>query len=125
MIGTCDDVIGQINNTEITSLTLGNGAFANVFKGYKTTVDPETEEKTKTEVAIKILKPEFMDYDTLINCVENEGQMMTKAESDHVLKVYEYNREGVMTYFNGINADISYLTMEIAPNGEIFDYISY
>jgi serine/threonine-protein kinase len=93
------NLIGQkLGQYEIIAL-LGKGGMAAVYRARQGTL--------AREVAVKIIKSDFADSPDFIRRFEREAQTIAALDHPHILKVYDYGRQG----------DLLYLVMELKTGG--------
>lgn len=100
------DLSGQrIGQYEILSL-LGEGGMAAVFRARQTSVD--------REVAIKVIKTGLIQMDEFVRRFEREAKTVANLDHLHILKVFDYGREG----------DMVYLVMQLLTGGSLANKIA-
>jgi serine/threonine-protein kinase len=75
---------------EVLSL-LGQGGMGQVYKVRHRELD--------TVYAIKILQPQFTDQPELVRRFHNEARIMAQLRHPHIVRVYDFEREGTRHYF--------------------------
>ena len=56
--------------------------------------------------------------------LRDEVQSVSNMDHKHVVKYFEFNESAVMTKKNGEQVPVAYLTQELVPGGELFDYVA-
>ena len=80
---------------------------------------------TKKEVAVKIMKrssPEVTS--TFLTLWKTEVGIMKKLDHPNIVKLYEYDENGVKVKRSGEGEDVLYLVLELIKGGELFDEIT-
>ncbi len=99
------DLIGQtLGNYEILSL-LGEGGMANVYRARQTNI--------QRYVAIKVIKSGLTNVEQFAQRFEREVQTIAALNHPHIIKVFDYGKQG----------DLVYLVMEFQPGGSLADLI--
>lgn len=80
--------------------------------------------KTGEKVALKILKQAKLKKDSNGKLYKNEIRALYGANHCNILKLVEYSDHAQAKRPDGKHVSISYLALEFAENGELFDYIS-
>src|SRR5579859_5231246 len=101
------NLIGQrLGQYEIISL-LGRGGMATVYRARQSSVN--------REVAVKIITPELASGGPdFVTRFEREAQTVANLSHPHILRVFDYGREGSMVY----------LAMELLRGGSLADLVS-
>lgn len=58
------------------------------------------------------------------NLVKNEISIMKELSHRNIIKVVDYSEEAEYTLADGRSMEVYYIALELAQNGEIFDYIA-
>ena len=95
--------------------TLGTGANAKV----KLAQDKESN----MLYAIKIMKKARIDY-KFEEMVTSEVKIMSHLNHPNIVNFMEYNQDGVDEKKNGTKIPVSYIVLELATGGELFDYVA-
>ena len=95
--------------------TLGTGANAKV----KLAQDKENN----MLYAIKIMKKARIDY-KFEEMVTSEVKIMSHLNHPNIVNFMEYNQDGVDEKKNGTKIPVSYIVLELATGGELFDYVA-
>jgi serine/threonine protein kinase len=95
---------------------IGVGGMGIVYKGY--------DIHLKRNVAIKILKEEFIDQKELINKFKKEAQSIAKLSHKNIVSVYDVGNEKdvhfiIMEYIDGISLN------QLLQRKKVFDYKSF
>mmetsp|Transcript_29047 Transcript_29047/g.25689 ORF Transcript_29047/g.25689 Transcript_29047/m.25689 type:complete len:305 (+) Transcript_29047:3-917(+) len=95
--------------------TLGKGGYA--------TVKLAEHSETGKEVALKIMRKKSISpaFDEL---VKNEITIMKELSHQNIIKVLDYSEEALYTLPDGRSMNVYYIALELAENGEIFDFIA-
>ena len=93
--------------------TVGSGASCKVKLGYVT--------DTKQEVAIKIINDNTDD--SLMKLIHDEIEAMSKIEHTNVIKQIDYGEADYVKECGKIKK-VSYIVLEFANGGELFDFVS-
>jgi len=101
----------------IVKETLGEGGFSKVKLG----VDENTGEK----VALKLLKNKSQLTKSARNQVEQEIAAMSQIDHVNVLRLKEVDWECIYTKKNGKKQNVILIVLELAPGGELFEFLSY
>lgn len=97
--------------------TLGTGAQSKVKLAY----DPDC----KKHYAIKILKKNNSNLDSkVLELVLNEVQTMADLSHPNILNMIDYQRDGEIVKSDGRTEPVIYIVLELAPGGELFDYVA-
>jgi serine/threonine-protein kinase len=95
------NLIGQkLGQYEILAL-LGKGGMATVYRA--------RQGNLAREVAIKVIKSDYAESEEFIRRFEREAQTIAALDHPHILKVYDYGRQG----------DMLYLVMELKTGGAL------
>lgn len=98
--------------------TLGEGGFSKVKLG--------THNGTGQKVALKILKDKNKMSKTVRTQVEREIATLTRIDHPNVLKLFEVDWEAELTSKKSGKTDTRImLAIELAPGGELFEFLSY
>ncbi|ESP02166.1 hypothetical protein LOTGIDRAFT_111275, partial [Lottia gigantea] len=84
---------------------LGNGGFANVYRGLAN--------KTGQPVAIKLIDKKIMKEKGMTERVKKEVEIHSRLKHSSILELYSYFED----------ADYVYLVLEICENGELYKYL--
>lgn len=104
----------MIDNYSITSV-LGKG-FAGVV--YKARHLP-----TGGLFAIKTIHNNHPNQFKLTSFLQNEFEMTQKATHPHILKVHSFSENGQKTDSDGNKSEVAYMTMALAPKGDLFEIV--
>ena len=97
--------------------TLGTGAQSKVKLGF----DPDN----KKHYAIKILKKNNSNLDAkILELVLNEVQTMVNLTHPNILNMIDYQKDGEILKSDGRIEPVVYIVLELAPGGELFDYVA-
>lgn len=97
--------------------TLGSGANSKVKLGL--------DKDTGRYFAVKILKKNDPRLnDKFLELVMTEVQTMTHLNHPNIVNLIEYSGEGVVEKSNGKKENVIYIVLELATNGELFDYVA-
>ncbi len=80
---------------------------------------------TQKEVAIKVMKrssPEITD--TFLTLWKNEVKIMKGLDHPYIVRLFEYDANGVKVKKSGEKEDVLYLVLELIKGGELFDFIA-
>lgn len=99
-------MIGRILNDRYEILEfVGQGGMAKVYRGYDMALN--------REVAVKVLKEEFVDNEAFLKKFKREAAAVAKLNHPHIVNVYD----------TGNDYDINYIIMEYIDGGTLKDYI--
>ncbi len=98
-------LIGQYLGQYVVTEPLSKGGMATVYRARQLNVD--------RDVAIKVLKPEFVKNPEFIKQFEREAKLIASLSHPHILKLFDYGNQG----------DIVYLVTELLPGGSLADRI--
>ena len=73
--------------------------------------------------AIKIMKKARIDY-KFEEMVTSEVKIMSHLNHPNIVNFMEYNQDGVDEKKNGTKIPVSYIVLELATGGELFDYVA-
>ena len=89
---------------------------------------------SKVRIAMKGNEKFALKYIKLIKTPENnehykklifnEANVMRQLNNPHILKLYDFNYNGVYIKPNGKLIPVAYIVIELLPKGELFDYIA-
>ena len=100
--------------------TLGKGGFSKVKLG----LDPSTSPPTR--VALKLLNKSSLSSSTShLRQAEREIAAMSAISHQHVLQLRDVRWSAKYTKKSGVCYDVILLVLELATQGELFDYLSY
>ena len=102
----------------IVGRTLGKGAFAKVKLAQHS--------ETGDQVAIKIMlqdKGTSAEAEEAMKQIMNEVEKLASLQHNFILNVVETAKEGVMKNDNGKQKSVIYVVLELAPGGEMFDFL--
>lgn len=107
-------LVGQVLDGKVSLLALiGEGGMGAVYRGRQLNFD--------REVAVKVMKPQFLSSEDLVRRFYREARAAGRLRSRHVISIYDYGRapEGayiIMELSNGESlADILYREKRLAP----------
>lgn len=96
---------------------LGAGAFS--------TVKLAKHKDTGELYALKIIKDESLENSTNMASFKTEIGIMKEINHPNVINLNHYSYEGILKSSNGdTKENVTYLTLELAPGGELFDFIA-
>lgn len=97
--------------------TLGSGANSKVKLG--------VDKATNRHFAVKILKKGNPNLDSkFLELVMTEVQTMSQLNHPNIVNLIEYGQDGVIKRSNGTTESVIYIVLELAPGGELFDYVA-
>jgi|JI9StandDraft_2_1071091.scaffolds.fasta_scaffold316110_2 serine/threonine protein kinase len=102
----------------IVGRTLGKGAFAKVKLAQHS--------ETGDQVAIKIMlqdKGTSAEAEEAMKQIMNEVEKLASLQHNFILNVVETAKEGVMKNDDGKQKSVIYVVLELAPGGEMFDFL--
>jgi len=97
--------------------TLGEGANSKV----KLAIDPQNNKKYAAKVFKKgdpSLDKKFLDM------MHEEVSVMRNMHHKNLINIVDYNEHGQKIKKNGDKVDVIYIVLELAPGGELFDYVA-
>jgi len=104
----------------IVGETLGKGGFSKVKLG----LDPSTSPPTR--VALKLLNKSSLSSSTShLRQAEREIAAMSAISHQHVLQLRDVQWSAKYVKKSGVCNDVILLVLELATQGELFDYLSY
>lgn len=105
-----------LNNYELFE-TLGKGGYSKVKLG--------RHMETHNLYAIKLIKKVSPRIDMKnLEMILTEVNMLTKVQHPNIVNVIEFGNDGVVKKVNKKDLLVSYVVLELAQGGELFDYIS-
>jgi len=105
---------GQIGKYRILR-TLGSGASCKVKLGL--------DQESGAKVAVKILNDSISEDPKMKELLMAEVKAMSALKHGHIVNQVEYDK-GVYVKDSGKKRDITYIVLELALGGELFDFIS-
>ena len=95
----------------------------NIGTGYNSKVKMGYLKDTKKEYAIKIVKNnENIEFN--YKATMNENSTLLQLRHNNIVKLFKIGENGVYKKPNGkIRDDVTYAVLELAQNGEIFEYL--
>lgn len=89
-----------------------------------------TDEDTGLKYAMKIMykedaeEQEDFNLSLFLTLMNNEVERLEKLpKHDNIIQLIEYDWKGVMTKSKGSSKEVLYCVIELAPGGDLFDYI--
>ena len=84
----------------------------------KLSIDPETNQK----VALKILKHSYVKKE--FKSIQEEINCLCDLEHPNIVKIFDVQQDVEYKRANGKTTKETFLVLELAPNGELFDYVA-
>ena len=75
-------------------------------------------------VAVKIIK-DTNNIASNIKAVMNEASILKQLDHPNVIKLFDFSSEGIYHKSNGDTKQVMYSIIELAANGEIFEFLSH
>jgi serine/threonine protein kinase len=82
------------------------------------------DDETGDKYAIKIIKGDFNQNERLKELIRSEVSNMKKLAHGNLVNLIDYKENGTLTKENGRIETITYIVLELATGGELFDYVS-
>ena len=102
-----DNVIGKrLDGRYLLESLVGVGGMANVYKAL--------DLKEQRTVAVKILRPEFMENEELVRRFKNESKAISILDHPHIVKVYDVS----------VNDKLQYIVMEYIDGITLKEYMN-
>lgn len=95
--------------------TLGKGGYA--------TVKLAKHSETGQEVALKILRRKNQSA-SIQQAIKSEVEIMKELDHQNLIKILDFSDDAKYTLPDGRSMDVYYIALELAANGEIFDYLA-
>ena len=95
--------------------TLGKGGYA--------TVKLAEHNETRQQCALKIMRRKGIS-DAFDKLVKNEISIMKELSHQNIINILDYSEDALYTLPDGRTMEVYYIALELAENGEMFDYIA-
>jgi serine/threonine protein kinase len=74
--------------------------------------------------AVKINKKDYRNLDyTSMERMMTEVKTMTQLSHGNIIKMIEYNKDGILEKSNGVKEDVIYIVFELVTGGNLLDYL--
>ena len=105
-----------LNNKYSLDREIGDGATAKVFSAYSLS--------DKTKVAIKFIKPDFLNRPDAVESIRNEVFMLKNLKHTGIVKLLEFGDQGRVVQPTGTTAEgLVYLVLEYCEGGALYDLV--
>ncbi|MCB9435653.1 MAG: protein kinase [Anaerolineales bacterium] len=100
-----DLLIGRKLGNCLIQSRIGKGGMATVYRAIR--------DGDEAVVAIKVIAPQFSSHEEFLHRFEREAQLMLSLSHPNILPVYDYGKEG----------DVTYLVMRLLDGGSLADVV--
>ena len=105
-----DNLIGKrLDGRYSIESLVGVGGMANVYRG--------TDLKTGNQIAVKVLKDEFLDNEELVRRFKNESKAISILSHPNIVKVYDVSVTDKLQYM-GLTKGTKVYVRKVAPLGD-------
>lgn len=101
-----DLLIGRKLGNCLVESRIGKGGMATVYRAIR--------DGDEAVVAIKVIAPQFSAHEEFLHRFDREAQLMLSLSHPHILPVYDYGKEGGVTY----------LVMRLLDGGSLADVVA-